>query len=234
MSRFLVVLFVLLPLCPVRVCGQTAENISVEFTRTITRNSSHETVKGYMYYQAPDKVMIKVVDPVKQWLVYQGMSMLIYYPDENRAFKFTSENPFEVPFFQAFASVVREDFGLSEAGFTLFQNEMRGDTLVTYWKPPQQTKEVLGNTITGLAKDKLVFVEVQDTKGKALITTTYRNHFKFGETFFPLEVESVRHQESDSVVEKMVYSHPQFDVALPQEVIDFKIPPDAEVREIKW
>ena len=234
MLRHLIILFMLFPFCPDGVYGQILKNMSVAFTRTITKEASEEAVKGFIYYQAPKKIVLKVIEPVKQWMVFEGKTMLIYYPNEHRAFRFTSENPFAVPFFQAFTGAVREDFGLSEAGFTLFRNEMRGDTLFTYWEPPKQAKKFLGNTVTGLAKDRLVFMEVQDAEGKRLVRTTYHKHVKHGEAFFPLEVVSVQHQENGSVVEKIAYANPQFDVALPQEVMNFRIPMDAEVTEIKW
>jgi len=220
--------------CPDRVYGQIVKNMSVGFTRTITKEASEEAVKGYIYYQAPEKTVVKVIEPVKQWVVFEGNTMLIYYPKEQKAFRFKSENPFSLPFFQAFLGVAKDAFGLSEAGFTLFGNEMKEDTLITYWEPPKQAKKVLGNTITGLAKDRLVFMEVQDANGKRLVMTTYHNHFQHGEAFFPLEIVSVKYQENNSIIETIVYYNPHFDVAFPREVMNFKIPADTEIKDIEW
>lgn len=234
MLRYLILLFMLCPFGGDLVYGQIARSMSVEFTQITIKGASREAVKGNIYYQAPKRVVLKVTEPVYQWMVLERNTMLIYYPNEQKAFRFSSENPFSLPFFQAFVGVLKDDFGLSEAGFTLARNEMKEDTLLTYWKPPKQAKNILGNTMIGLARDRLVFVEVQDAKGKTLVKTTYRNHFQYGEVFFPLEIASVQYQGSSSIIEEVTYANPQFNVTLPQEIVDFRIPLGIEVKEIEW
>lgn len=236
MLRSVIILFILCSFCPDSVYTQTVRNISVKFTQTIIKEASNEVVKGNIYYQSQpsERTILKITEPITQWMVIEEKVMLIYYPNEQKAFRFTSENPFSLPFFQAFIGVVKDDFGLSEAGFTLARSEIKKDMLLTYWEPPKQAKKVLGNTIIGLRKDKLVFVEVQDAKGRKLAKTTYHNHFQYGERFFPLEVTSVQYQKDSSIVEKVVYTNPQFNVAFPQEVVDFKVPKGIKIKEIRW
>ncbi len=229
------ILLLLLPFLLISsASSQIIKSVSVDFTRVVTKEASEEVVKGNIYYQPSKGIVLKINEPIQQWMVLEQNTMLIYYQNERKAFRFKSENPFSLPFFQAFLGVDKDGFGLSEAGFKLFRNEMKGDTLFTYWKPPEQANKTLGNTIMGLEKDKLVLVEVQDTKGGELAKTTFSNHFQYGATFFPLEVVSIKYQENSSIVEKIVYANLQFNVTFPEEVVNFKIPADIEIREIEW
>ncbi|MEM2175364.1 MAG: hypothetical protein QXI58_07070 [Candidatus Micrarchaeia archaeon] len=217
------------------ICFQSFKNITAEFTRTITKKEIvEEFVKGRIYYQAPQRIILKVIKPVNQWIVLEDTIMLIYYPNEQKAFRFHSKNPFSLPFFQAFVSVVTDDFGLPKVGFSLTKSEIKGDTLLTYWEPPKQIKKILGNTIIGLTKNKLLFVEIRDTKGRKLAKTTYSNHFQYGKNFFPLEITSVVYEKDSFTIEKVVYTNPQFNVPLPKEVVNFKIPDNIEIKEIEW
>lgn len=214
--------------------SEEVKSISIEFTRTITEDTSKEVVKGNIYYQAPNLTVLKVTDPINQWMILENDTMIIYYPKEEKAFKYTSKNPFSLPFFQIFVNIGKDNLGLSEAGFTLVRNEIKEDTLITYWKPPKQVKKALGNIIVGLSNDKLVLVEMHSPKRKKLARITFGNHFQYGDIFYPLEVVSVKYQKNGSTTEKVVYDNPQFNVELPQEVLNFKIPDSIEVEEIEW
>lgn len=215
--------------------SQKIEIIDVQFTRTITENANKDIVKGNIYFQSQDnKVILKITEPLIQWMVIEGNAMLIYYPVEQKAFRFTSKNPLSLPFFEAFLGVMQDDFGLSTAGFKLARNEIKGDTLLTFWEPPKETTKVLGNTIIGLIKDKLVFVEIQNSRGKKIAKTTYSNHIQFGQSFFPLEIVTKKFHHVIPTTEKVTYTNPQFNIPLPYEILSFKIPADIEIKESQW
>lgn len=55
------------------------------------------------------------------------MNLLIYYPEERRAFRFISRNRLMIPFAQSFIGLVREDSGLSGAGFFLLEKGENGE-----------------------------------------------------------------------------------------------------------
>ena len=214
--------------------SQEIENISVKFTRILTKKGAKEFVKGNIYYQAPESTVLRLTKPIHQWMLLVDNSMIIYYPKEQKAFKYTSKNPFSLPFFQIFVNIGKDNLGLSEAGFTLVRNKIKEDTLITYWEPPQKAKKVLGNIIVGLEKDKLIFVEMENAKGKKLAKIIFGNHFQHGDIFYPLEIISIKYQKNSSTTESVIYDYPQFNIELPEEVVNFKIPDDVEVEEIEW
>ena len=229
------VLFLTLSFCFLsNAYPQSIETIRVELTREVTEEESTEVTKGTIFYQAPQIIVLKITEPIYQWMMFDGNSMRIYYPNERKAFYFNSETPFSLPFFQVFLEAAKPGFELTEVGFTLERNQVKEDTLFTYWIPPKQLKNEVENAILALAQDRLVFVELQDTEGKRLARTTYSQHFQYGEAFFPLEIVKVRYHDNSSTVEKTIYSNPQFNIPLSEEALDMKIPADVEVEEIEW
>jgi outer membrane lipoprotein-sorting protein len=217
-----------------RVHSHNIETITVDFTRTITKEQSDEVVSGVIYYQAPTKIFLKVKNPICQWMSLEGNTMLIYYPDEQRAFRFHSEIPFTLPFFQAFLGMDDNGWGLSKAGFRLSHNQVSGDTLITYWEPPKAAEKTMGNFIIGFEKEKLLFMKIEDAKGHIVAKTSFQNHHQYGSTYLPMKTVSVKHEKDRSYVEKVVYSDPKLNVALPPEVLTFEIPSDTDITEIEW
>jgi len=82
---------------------QTIKTISVEFTREYRESNSKEIIKGKIYYKAPFKTVIKIKYPINQWMILEDKEMIIYYPDDKKAFHIISSvNPFSMLFFKAF------------------------------------------------------------------------------------------------------------------------------------
>lgn len=229
-----ILLFIILYCCNQSLYSESLKTIIVNFARRLKENNSEEMVKGIIYYQAPKKIVLNVTEPLHQWMIFEDNILFIYYPKEQKAFQIYSKNPFMLSFFQAFVGIIISDFGLSEKGFFLIKSEKKGDTFITYWKPPKEKEKMLGNIIVGMIEEKLVFIEIQDVKGKKFIKTTYNNHFRYNNTFFPLEIISIKYEKKDSVVEKVIYENPRFDVPLPKEIVDFKIPNNIDVKRVEW
>jgi outer membrane lipoprotein-sorting protein len=234
MFRLTIIIFLLYSFSQDSVYGQTIKTLTIDFIRSETEKTGEEIVKGKIYYQSPKRIILKATEPISQWMIFKDDTMLIYYPNEQKAFRFISKNPFSLPFFQALLGFTEEDYEFSKAGFKLARHELKQDTLLSYWDPPEKLRKILGNTIIGLVNDKLVVIEIHDAKDKILTKTTYSNHFRYGKNFLPLEITSVTYQKNSNIVEKVVYTNPQFNVPLPQDVVNFKIPANAEIKEIEW
>lgn len=236
MSKFLYFLFlVCLLFCRNFIYSQTNRSLVVGFTRTITKENTIDVVKGNLYFRGPTWIIIKVIEPINQWLVYKDSIMHIYYPDERKAFRFNYKTSFSLPFYQTFILAgIEDEFGLSKAGFKLVRHDIKADTLLSYWESPKNLKKMLDIVIIGLIKDKLVKIEILDKKGKKKAKTTYNNYFYYNKYVLPLEINSIVYHKNDSVVEKVIYTNPQFDVALPQEIVNFEIPNDVKIKEIEW
>lgn len=227
-STLLILLF------PAHLFAQTMANLVVDMKRTVINKGKAEVVKGAIFYQPPDEILLHITEPVNQWMKFKDKSLLIYYPEEKQGFRIQADVPFSLPFFQAFLGVMNEGLGLTEMGFTLDRNEIRADTLTTYWLPPKKAKRVLGPILIGLVNDRLVFMEMRNNKGKSIGRVSYVDYKKVGEIWLPLTVSAVRFQGKDTTYETVIYSNPRLNMNLPKEVTDFNMPEGVEVKEVRW
>lgn len=209
-------------------------NLVVNIERTVRSENKAETVKGLIFYQPPDDILLHVTEPVNQWIRFRDQSLLIYYPEHKQAFRILGNAPFTLLFFQAFVGVMQEGLGLTEMGFTLSRSEIRNDTLITYWLPPEKAKRMLGPVLIGMINDRISFMEVRNGKGKIIGRLNYGDYRKVSDVWLPLKISAFRVWGRDTTFETVTYSNPRMNVNLPQEVIDFKIPEDTEVREVRW
>jgi len=225
---FLLVLYSAIP-------SQFLRTIQVEFERQYSERGIKETVKGNIYYQAPERVTVIVTYPLKQWMIFEDTRLTIYYPNNKRAFQINTQSPISLPFFDAFIGVVKTDYGLTDIGYALCDYKTRGDTLFTYWSPPKKkTSRALGEFTLAYVSNKIVYAELKKRNGTIISKSFYKNHVQYGTTFFPLEIYTIRYMEKDSTFEKIVYTDPQFDRPLPPEVTNFRVPANIDIEKISW
>jgi hypothetical protein len=210
----------------------------MDFSRKTATAAGEELVSGTIYFQAPEFVIITVDSPVEQWSIFEGVNLLIYYPRERRAFRFISRNRLMVPFAQSFIGLVREDFGLSDAGFHIRENRKRADVLITVWAPPRSLRSYIGEAWIGMQKyDTQVhplFLEFYDPKGNLLTRITYLEYRDELEPSFPGRILILQNGEDGEVREEIRYSGHRINQVLPAEVTGFHLPADVSVEELKW
>ena len=213
---------------------QIFKEVTVEFKREHRIGDSIEVTEGNIYYQTPNKIILQVKKPIHQWIVIEETQMVLYYPNENKGFKIKSKIPFFLPFFQMFIGSFKENYGLSEIGYTITRYEKREDTLFTYWKPPNNLSNILGEALTIYISRKLVYVELKNANGRVINKTSYSNHIYYNGIYFPLNISIIHYNKQDSIVENVIYRDPKFNIPLPPEALNFTIPSNAQIKEIEW
>ncbi len=232
---YIIVLILLLALNSVAHGSQKVDTISLKFERKVVQNDATEVVKGIAYYQAPQKVFIEVQDPVSQIMSVNGGVMLVYYPVEKKAFRITAKGPIPMPFIQGILSAMKDDYGLTEMGYTLAKHEKKGDTLYTYWDPPKKLKKHMGKFILGTtANGALVYAEARKSKGKATAKSFYSKHIELAGKQFPMEVRSEIVDGNSRIEEFVSYSDLKLNISLPDKVTGFKLPDSIPVKEVEW
>ena len=231
---YIIVLILLLALNSVAHGEQKLDTISLKFERKVVQDDSTEIVKGVVYYQAPLKAFIEVQEPVKQIMLVDGEVMLIYYPVEKKAFRIKAKGLIPMPFIQNILSIMKDDYGLTETGYTLTKHERKGDTLYTYWAPPRKLKKHLGKFILGTANGVLVYAEAKNPKGKTAAKSFYKKHIELAGKQFPLEVRSEIFGGPKRTEEFVTYSEVEFNISLPDRVTSFKLPDSVPVDEVEW
>ena len=230
----LAVLILILAFGPVVSESQMPDTLSLNFEREFIQGDSIETTKGIAYYQAPQRLFIEVDEPLSQIMLIDGAEMTIYYPVEKKAFRIMAKGPIPLPFIQTILSVMKDDYGLTEMGYTLAKHEIKDSTLYTHWDPPRKLKKRLGKFILGTTDGLLVYAEARTPKGKAAAKSFYKKHMELGGKHFPLEVRSEIYEGRKRTEEHVVYSDVKLNIPLPDRVISFQLPQSIPVKEIEW
>ncbi len=217
------------------ISGKEIQSLIIDFKRELIEPNNRELTSGTIYYLSPHTITVIVKTPIHQWMIFGEKKLEIYYPDNEKAFRFKSDIPFQLPFFQSFLGVVKKDYGLSHLGYVLIQRTQDGDTITTIWKPPKKLAKVLGDFTLVHAEDRIILVTSKTPDGSPGTRTSFNAHFKYENTYFPLKISSTTSRsDSDSTAELISFDKPQFNCALPETVIYFTIPPDVAVEEIEW
>ena len=214
--------------------GLPVKTLIVGFERHSVQNGVSETTRGTIFFRAQALTLVHIQTPVNQWMLHRDQEMLIYYPDEQKAFRITSTQiPFFVSFFQAFLGVLLEDFGLTSIGYTLARCDQQGDVLISHWNPPAAAVKSLGSFLLEYQANRLVRVELNDPRGQLVSRTLFRNHQPYGNIDFPGEILSERFQGMKGT-ETVLFIEPRFNVELPAEAVNFSIPAGVSVKEVQW
>ncbi len=214
--------------------GFIIDNATVEFTRSLRGKEAEETIEGILYCKSPEEVVVSIHKPVKQWISFENAAIRIYYPEDSIAFKIISDYPGSFSFFNTFLGVMKEDFGLSDRGYTLSDHKIKEDTLITYWKPSGKLSETIENLKLIYVNNRIISSEIKKIDGEFMLKSSYEKHENHGEYSFPMEINTTILMDEDTVFEKIIYKNLNFNDSLPEEVKNFKIPEDIEMREIRW
>ena len=162
--------------------------------------------------------------------------MEIYYPVENRAFRFISEGRIPLPFVESIIQSTQAEYGLTALGYSLDKHEIAEDVLYTYWTPPEKAKDKLGTIILGSRDGLLISTETKTPNDHLTAKSLYRNHIKLGNSDIPMEVAYKLYNPKFEVIEyeRIVYSNPQLNVQPPNPIFQFEIPRSVTVKEVKW
>ncbi|MBD3373618.1 hypothetical protein GF406_01165 [candidate division KSB1 bacterium] len=226
-------LFCIFSLIAFNAHSQMFKTVSVEYTRTTKQKESEEMIKGHIYYDG-NKTIVITKEPVNQRMVLENNIILIYYADEKRAIRIKSQNPVTLPFFQSFIGLVDENLGLAKLGYTIDKNELHGDTLFVYWKPPKNAEKLLGEFILALKNNRIVLTKSKAPDGKTMIQTSYNNYIKHDNQFFPLKIKSVLYSEKNITTESIIYNNPIFNAPLSKQISQFELPDNIKVKEVEW
>jgi len=230
-------IFLFLLLCVGVLHAAPLKTLSLDFTRELTENDKTEHIAGTLHYNVKEaRVVIEVVEPLRQIMIIEDNALEIYYPIEKQAFRFISQGRIPLPFVESIIQSTQAEHGLTAIGYSLEKHDIVNGVLYSYWSPPKKAKDTLGPVILGMQDDRLISAEVKNPKGYIIARSHYQNHNKVGMNYVPLMVTSSTYGEKSEVLqrEQVIYSNPQVNVEPRNSILDFTIPESMEVKEIKW
>lgn len=211
--------------------------LSLDFTRELTENDKTERTRGTLHYDVKaSRVVVEVIEPLKQIMVVKDNILEIYYPVERQAFRFIFEARVPLPFVESIIQSTQVEYRLAEVGYTLDKHDVIDQVLYTHWTPPEKAADKLGIVIIGIREDRVLSTEVKNPKGDTIARSQYQNHSKIGNNFIPMRVTSNTYGVDLKVTqhERIVYSNPRVNPQAPNPILSFTIPASVEVREVKW
>ncbi len=210
------------------------EQLGLAFTREYTEDGKTEVVSGFAYCEVPDRLTLRVVSPVCQWMIFEKNLTTIYYPKCNRAFLIRMPFSSWPSFIQHFLAGAESDYGLSKLGYTPSDCAQRGDTLVSWWRPPELLARLLGESVIKTTDNKIIYAESQSANGMKLRESTSRDHRLLHGIYFPMEIVTKEYSKADSTIERTLFSTPQIDSVFLAEIQQFRIPQNAETKTVEW
>lgn len=213
--------------------SQSPDTIFLNFERKVVQSSSTEITKGIAYYKSPNRLFIEVKQPIKQIMIIEKNMLTIYYPEDNKAFCIKSKKSFTMPFINSIITAIKEDYGLAELGYNLVKHEKKDSKIYTYWDPPKDKRKILGQFIIASENNCLVYAELKSYEGKTIAKSFYQNHVKIDGRLFPMKVNSEIMEGTSVIEEQITYSEVKFNVAIPKEITNFRIPNSVKIENME-
>lgn len=216
--------------------SDSIKTISAEFKREYTSLDGVEKSEGKIYYIADKnkKIVLKIHNPLDQYMILSNNKLIIYYPKSQQAFDIESRNPFILPFFQFFFDVMKEDFGLVERSFTLNKFETDKGVLRSYWIPNEKLSIIVGKVILTHKDNKLVLVQTYNAENYLSSEILCSDYVQQKNFFYPLCLK-IKYYENDSIYEEIVvFENIKFNHTIPLEISSFEIPQGIKTKVVKW
>ncbi len=199
--------------------------------RELVDRGISEVIWGEFYYAFPDYFYLHVKHPVNQIVSFRKGSMVIFYPDERKAFEMKSDRHLSLPFVQAF-QVLSSDLGLSKLGYELIAKEDKADTLVTRWVP--KGKKPVGGVVIKKVKGMILSLTVLNRDGEKVAETFYNDYSRYGSVDIPKTIISLSHAQGDTLRETITYGDVKLNLELPEDIADFRLPEGVKAEVIEW
>ncbi len=206
-------------------------SLSVGFERKVKEGEEVDCSSGLIYFTG-DKTIARVLSPHHQWMVVEGRSLVIYYPERKLAFRIKSRTAVNLPFFSAFLSSLREDFGLKDSKFEKVKEYLKDGLRVAVWKPSRTISPYLSKVEISFRQGKMVRVEVFSGQGELISLTEFSDYREVEGLNFPMRIRIERPLKKK--VEEILFRDLQLNPSLPAEVVNFRLGEDVEVREVEW
>ena len=215
--------------------AEDTPSMFARFTRVFENSAGQDSIAGNFYYLQPNRLYLRVEYPVDQIMVIDNVSNLttVYYPDRRLAFQLQGEVPASLPVVSGILAALQPDYGLSSLGFEIYDQEIEGDTLLTYWQHPRDDGSI-GEFTLAKSDDRLVraMLTLPATEGTA--TTRFLDFVTQGNRTIPVVIETETVNFLGISSERLEFEDVQVNPNIPADVMDFRIPDGVSVEQKRW
>lgn len=214
--------------------GLAVKSLTGDFSRTYKSKAELDSIKGKFYYTSPNQIFFEITYPVHQIMRIVDKVTQIYYPESRKGFILESTNPVIIPLIPGLLSAIRPDYGLSILGFKLKDQQMKGDTLLTFWAH-SKLPEKIGRFTVAQVNNRLKYTYYEAPDSVSYTKTFFSDYIPTNENiFFPGKINTKIYMKSTLAFEKIRLSNLKVNKGVPQEISHFKIPDEATIVKRKW
>ena len=223
--------------------GLDVRSASMNFRQlTISKQAAagpdESELRGVLYFAEPDMVAIDLAFPILQKIFISNNGTLIYYPENREALRFPPDSAAVMPLTGQMRTLLSQDRGLSAAGFKLDSLEYdEQGRAVSRWLPPEGDVSGIGEVrLFTSDQGNIVRSETLGQKGRLITTMEYSRFTEVQGYAFPQTVITRQYlPDGQEQVEMQVhYDDVRFNISLPPNIADFKLPDDVQVQELEW
>ncbi|MFQ5571193.1 MAG: outer membrane lipoprotein carrier protein LolA [Rhodothermales bacterium] len=208
------------------------ETLYGEFLRVLVEGNRSDSLEGSFYYLGQGRIYFEIVHPLNQVLLVHHNVITIYYPDRHRGFILEGKSPAILPLVPAITAAIRPDYGLTNLGFQIYDQNVRGDTLFTFWHHPVGGEE-LGRFRLAKAGERLSYAVYEPPDTDGAIRTTFEEFKPIGSYIFPSKIRTENVNMAKKAQEILWLKNIRVNPDIPVRVSEFKIPDDAVIEKKK-
>ena len=200
------------------------KNLVFNFQRVTTEGNKVERLLGTTYYQEGGRSIILVHEPIQQIMIFEASDWYILYPQKNITYLIQGSKPFQIPFLDVLIGACRDDFGLSQKGFTLVSHKSGQDTLYSFWHSGESRDPALIK-LTQVGTKLIVFELVIDDTAR--IRTTLDEYKSLGDIHIPMRITSsiLRGFISTAPVSEIItIDNPVRNAPIPDDILNIALP----------
>lgn len=225
--------------------SENSPAVHASFSRVFENPVRRDSLAGEFYFFHPRTLHLEIEHPVHQIMVVDNGENVtkVYYPKKRRGFILKGSRPAKMPIVTGVLAAIQPDYGLSERGFEIYDQETASDTLLTYWRRSEKERERNRNGerspqqfVLAQQGNQLIraVLKMPSTDGTA--TTHFSDHVptRGGTHPIPTVIETKTVNMAGKAIERIIFHNVKIDPTIPPSVESFKIPNDASVERKEW
>lgn len=225
--------------------SENSPALHASFSRVFENPVRRDSLAGEFYFFHPRTLHLKIEHPVHQIMVVDNGENVtkVYYPEKRRGFILKGSRPAKMPIVTGVLAAIQPDYGLSERGFEIYDQEIASDTLLTYWRRSEKVRERNKNEegapqqfVLARQDNRLIRAVLKTPSTDGTATTRFSDHVptRGGTHPMPTVIETKTVNVAGKAIEKIVFHDLKIDPAIPPSVENFKIPGDASIERKEW
>jgi len=195
-------------------------------------DSLENNIEGFTFFDDKQNMYLETKQPYHQIFFYRADTLVLYYPEEEKAMFFSNYDPMRFIIKQVIIASKR-NFDLSEYGFRFLLKEKTGDTLNYHWLFNKGKTNPETRLILKFYREKLIEMILTDKDAKILHKTEYDEYIiKDSHISLPLKVSSYSYLSNAITKEFLELSNTEFVESFPDSLKNINLPDDIEIK--KW